>query len=153
VCPYCFKIPPGAPHSLDDFSDFRCFACAHETCVLSGRNVGSDIDVAQCTQPNCFQQGGTLRVAKGSIEKGGFKVACSRKECARPIWWIPAMIKSCLPNKDEDCVSCSQRIGYSLKKLQLTFNLSKAPRGIPGERLACPSCDSIWEDINHQKMR
>ena len=35
-----------------------------------------------------------------------------------------------------------------MKKLKLTFNLSKSPRGTPPETVACPRCDRVWEDIH-----
>lgn len=47
-----------------------------------------------------------------------------------------------------DCAPCSQRLGYCLKKLKVSFNLSKSPRGTPPETVACPRCDRVWEDIH-----
>ena len=57
------------------------------------------------------------------------------------------------PIVDSSCASCSQRLGFSLRKLKLIFNLSKAPRGTPPEVVACPCCDRIWEDIHIQALR
>ena len=70
----------------------RCFNCAHDTCGLAGKTIGFDIDLAQCNLLNCSAQGGSLRVSKGSKDKGGFKVACTRKECGRAPWWLPSFI-------------------------------------------------------------
>lgn len=53
-----------------------------------------------------------------------------------------------MPLTDVDCQTCSRKLGYRVRKLQLFFNLSKSPRGIPPEVIACPSCDRIWEDIH-----
>ena len=60
---------------------------------------------------------------------------------------------SVIPLADVDCASCSHRLGYSLKKLKLSFNLSKSPRGTPPETVACPRCDRIWEDIHCQSLK
>ena len=53
-----------------------------------------------------------------------------------------------MPLTDVDCQTCSRKLGYRVRKLQLFFNLSKSPRGIAPEVIACPSCDRIWEDIH-----
>lgn len=53
-----------------------------------------------------------------------------------------------IPLADVDCAPCSHRLGYSVKKLKLTFNLSRSPRGTPPETVACPRCDRVWEDIH-----
>ena len=58
-----------------------------------------------------------------------------------------------IPIAENFCVPCSQRLGYSVKKLNLTFNLSKSPRGTPPDLVACPCCDRIWGDIHSPSLR
>ena len=54
---------------------------------------------------------------------------------------------------DVPCVPCSKKLGFTVRKLKVTFNLSKAPRGTPPVQEACPSCDRIWEDIHSPSLR
>ena len=128
VCPFCFKTPPGPPVS-DVISDFRCFACAHETCPLAGKIAGGDVDIALCTMPQCSRQGGVLRLNKA--QNGSFKIACTRdKTCGGKALWLPKCCQSVIPLSSDDCPTCSPRLGYPLKLLKIEVNLSKVPRGV-----------------------
>ena len=147
LCPYCFNNPPdikdGGIENL--FHDFRCFQCANKDCELSGRLLGSDINISKCS--NFIQCKGYYRLKK-SNKQGYYLACCSSQQNCNKLWFLPKFVKSVIPQENQACSLCLQRYQLNILKLTLEINLSKAPRGLDPEMTICPFCDPLWERID-----
>jgi hypothetical protein len=85
-------------HAPDSsFVIFRCFNCANEDCPLSGRQQGSDVDIAPCPESGCdsflrlFHKSSSNNNSNNNSQKS-YGLSCCRVGCNKS-WWFPRYVK------------------------------------------------------------
>ncbi len=150
-CPHCYSKPPPPPDGFEITPEnFPCYTCAHSTCTLATRVLGSDVDICSCSDPLCT---GTMRVKK--IANGKYMVSCTRNDksgngCNKKPWWVPKYVKNMIPQVKKNCQRCQSVGGVNILLIKFSIKISEAPPGTDPEFTICPCCDRFWSDSNSQ---
>lgn len=143
ICPQCFSNTPPPPEGIEGIAEFRCFSCAKEGCPLALRlSRGSDADIAKCADSKC--KDGKMRLKRNPK---GFLLSCTNAAC-KSVWFFPKFVKSVTPAEGEFCQRCQQASSTQVCKMNFSFFLDKAPRGIEPECMLCVACDPLWARIS-----